>query len=212
MKASLGVEAVHQRIYPSLYISERSGSKGNAAALNPSSERNFAYLFTPLWPKKCAQRNCKAPCLPASLPLQSGFDRDLGWLHWQGTYRVTQIYLQHSSISPHTRCCWLGKTVLWMATERTIIRSRRRHKPLSALNLTFSLELIHVSWRFLHLCCIHSTYRCVGNHAEKISANSWISNCTDSMHKYKTRKCSGNVLYLRFEGVLYRCGHFDIVW
>lgn len=32
MKASLGVQAVHQRIYLSLYISERSGSKGNAAA------------------------------------------------------------------------------------------------------------------------------------------------------------------------------------
>ncbi len=55
MKASLGVEAVHQRIYLSLYISERSGSKCNAAAKTPSSELHPAYLFTLSVQKMCTQ-------------------------------------------------------------------------------------------------------------------------------------------------------------
>lgn len=83
-----------------------------------SSEPRSAYLFTPHTPLprlavqiKCARhRYCTAitaACLPASLPLAPGCDRDLGCLRWQGTHRVTQIYLQHSSISLHARC-WLA--------------------------------------------------------------------------------------------------------
>lgn len=52
--------------------------------------------------------------LSASPPPLPGSGRQLGWLHWPGTHRVTRIYLQHSSISPRTRGCWHWETLTWI--------------------------------------------------------------------------------------------------
>lgn len=182
MKASLGVEAEHQRLYLSLHLSERSDSKGNAADQNPSSELNSAYLFTPSLSKNVHRgtvKPSKLPCLPASLPLQSGFDRDLGWLHWQGTYRVTEIYLQHSSISLHTRCCWLRENddLNCSGAHNNKKKKQKKQKAPSALNITFPQ-----SWfTFPDMISISAVYIAridvLVIMLRKISGNSRIFNC-----------------------------------
>lgn len=167
MKASLGVEAVgYTSVFTSVYVFPRGPTVKVTMQPKPRAvsfilPTCFPPSLSPSLQKMCAQIGyCKtiyapAPASRASLPLHPGFDRDLGWLLWQGTYRVTQIYLQHSSISLHTRCCWLREMIIWIASERTIIPScqkRKKEKPPSALNITFLRADSHPVTLFLSLC------------------------------------------------------------
>ena len=154
----------YSSIFTSTYIFPR-GPAGEVT-LQPKPEHSSTCLpcFSVSKSKMCGQGQWSL-ALRLSLP---GFGRDLGWLHWQGTHRVTQIYLQHSSISLHTRCCcWLRET--WIASERTMIPIQRdQSQPPSALNITFVQGWFPdaiISISALCIACI-----CAGNHAENYLA------------------------------------------
>lgn len=106
--------SVQQRIYLGLcsLLPRGPAAKVTLKPKKAGSDLHSAYLFTPSVPKNVHTGTVKPAKLPVSHTLQPGFDRDLGWLQWQGTHRVTQIYLQHSSISLYTRCCLLMEIVV----------------------------------------------------------------------------------------------------
>lgn len=104
----------------------------------PQPEASFCLpVYPPRCPKNVHTGTVIPSKLPASPPLQPDSDRDLGCLHYQGTRRVTQIYLQHSSISLRTRCCWLRETRILRRSHNNLHTPKKHGSPSSVSNITF---------------------------------------------------------------------------
>lgn len=125
----------------------RAGDKSKSRSWNiicpvvqvtPQPEASFCLpVYPPRCPKNVHTGTLIPSKLPASPPLQPDSGRDLGCLPYQGTRRVTQIYLQHSSISLRTRCCWLRETRILRRSHNNLQTPKNHGSPSSVSNITF---------------------------------------------------------------------------